>query len=134
MRRTTLGEFSLVPVLFVFYRLAMADHDTLLSLAKLRNVGPAALSDFKLLGITTLAQLAAQDADRLYLRLCEETARRHDPCVHDVFAAAIHQARTGQAVDWWSYTAARKLRQAAGDFPQPAAGSSGGRHSPTTSC
>ena len=86
----------------------------------LRNVGPATLADFKLLGIDTTAQLAVQDADRLYLRLCEETARRHDPCVHDVFTAAIHQARTGEGVNWWTYTAARKLRQAAGDFPQPA--------------
>jgi hypothetical protein len=97
----------------------MIDSDTPLASAKLRNVGPATLADFKLLGITTLAQLATEDADALYLRLCEETARRHDPCVHDVFAAAIHQARTGEAVNWWSYTGARKLRQAAGEFPRP---------------
>jgi nucleotidyltransferase/DNA polymerase involved in DNA repair len=100
----------------------MIDNDTPLGSAKLRNVGPATLADFKVLGIATLGELARQDADRLYLRLCEETARRHDPCVHDVFAAAIHQARTGESVDWWTYSAARKLRQAAGDFPQPAAG------------
>ena len=86
----------------------------------LRNVGPATLADLKLLGIETLAQLAAHDADSLYLRLCEETARRHDPYVHDVFTAAIHQAKTGGGVNWWIYTSARRLRQAAGDFPQPA--------------
>ncbi len=95
------------------------DQDTPLQDARLRNVGPATLADFKLLGIATVAQLAAQDADTLYLRLCEETLRRHDPCVHDVFAAAIHQARTGEGVNWWTYTPARKRRQAAGDFPQP---------------
>ena len=115
-----MDEVSLVPVLFKLYGLGMAHDDTPLNLAKLRNVGPATLSDFKLLGITTLAHLAAQDADRLYLRLCEQTACRHDPCVHDVFAATIHQARTGEAVNWWNYTPARKLRQTAGDFPQPA--------------
>jgi hypothetical protein len=93
--------------------------DTPLHLAKLRNVGPATLADFKLLGVATMAQLATQDADRLYLRLCEETGRRHDPCVHDVFTAAVHQAQTGEPVNWWTYTAGRKLRQAAGDFPQP---------------
>jgi hypothetical protein len=98
----------------------MLDNDIPLASAKLRNVGPATLADFKVLGITTVGELAQQDADKLYLRLCEETARRHDPCVHDVFAAAIHQARTGECVDWWTYSAARKLRQAAGDFPQPA--------------
>ena len=95
-------------------------HDVTIRAAKLRNVGPATLADFERLGITTINQLARQDADALYLRICEETARRHDPCVHDVFAAAIHQAQTGEAVNWWAYSAARKQRQAAGDFPVPA--------------
>jgi hypothetical protein len=85
----------------------------------LRNVGPATLADFNVFGITTVGELALQDADTLYLRICEETARRHDPCVHDVFAAAIHQAKTGEPANWWDYSAARKQRQAAGDFPQP---------------
>ncbi len=97
----------------------MNDSDTPLASAKLRNVGPATLADFKVLGITNIGELAQQDADRLYLRLCEETARRHDPCVHDVFAAAIHQAKTGEPLDWWTYSPARKLRQAAGEFPHP---------------
>ena len=86
-------------------------------LADLRNVGKAALADFALLGITTLPQLAAQDADRLYVRLCEISSQRHDPCVHDVFTATIHQACTGEAADWWTHTGARKARQFAGTFP-----------------
>ncbi len=97
----------------------MIDSETPLTSANLRHVGPATLADFNVLGITTIGHLAEQDADSLYLRICEETARRHDPCVHDVFAAAIHQARTGEAVNWWDYSAPRKLRQGAGDFPQP---------------
>jgi hypothetical protein len=36
-----------------------------------------------------------------------------------VFAAAIHQAKTGEPLDWWTYSPARKLRQAAGEFPHP---------------
>jgi hypothetical protein len=99
----------------------MIDSDTPLTSAKLRNVGPATLADFNVLGITTIGELAQQDADTLYLRICEETARRHDPCVHDVFAAAIHQAKTGEPVNWWTYSEGRKARQAAGDFPQPKA-------------
>jgi nucleotidyltransferase/DNA polymerase involved in DNA repair len=87
-------------------------------LARLKNVGKAALADFKILGISTISQLAAQDADALYARLCETTRQRHDPCVHDVFTAAIHQAKTGEAVNWWAYTPARKARQAAGTFPK----------------
>ncbi|PPQ32880.1 Mitomycin resistance protein mcrB [Rhodoblastus sphagnicola] len=90
-------------------------------LARLRNVGKAALADFKLLGIASVSQLAREDADSLYARLCLMTGRRHDPCVHDVFAAAIHQAKTGEALDWWAFTPARKRRQASGDFPAPPA-------------
>ncbi len=84
------------------------------------NVGKAALADFKLLGISTVGELATKDADALYVQLCEITRQRHDPCVHDVFTAAIHQAKTGEAVNWWNYTPARKLRQAAGLFPKTA--------------
>jgi hypothetical protein len=87
------------------------------SLARLRNVGKAALADFKLLGIGTVSQLAISDADALYVQLCETTGQRHDPCVHDVFTAAIHQAKTGEALNWWTYTPARKSRQASGTFP-----------------
>lgn len=83
----------------------------------LRNVGPAARADLATLGITSLAQLAASDPDRLYTRLQAKTATRHDPCVWDVFAAAVHQARTGEPRDWWTFTPERKRRQARGEFP-----------------
>jgi nucleotidyltransferase/DNA polymerase involved in DNA repair len=85
-------------------------------LADLRNIGPAALSDFAVLGIETLAQLQACDPDVLYQELQLRTAKRHDPCVWDVFAAAIHEAKTGEAQNWWQFTAARKARQASGTF------------------
>jgi nucleotidyltransferase/DNA polymerase involved in DNA repair len=88
-----------------------------LSLAKLRNVGRATLADFRLLGIATVDELAAQDPDALYLQLCKVTGQRHDPCAHDVFAATIHEAKTGQPLDWWAVTAARKARQHDGTFP-----------------
>jgi Pathogenicity locus len=79
-------------------------------LAGLRNVGPATLADFELLRITSLEQLAAADADQLYEELQRITKSRQDPCVWDVFAAAIHQARTGEAKDWWAFTPVRKAR------------------------
>ena len=79
-------------------------------LLALRNVGPAMVRDFTLLGIQSVADLARQDADTLYLHLCRLTQRRHDPCVWDTFAAAIHQAKTGEARDWWSFTEERKKR------------------------
>lgn len=85
-------------------------------LATLRNGGPAALKDFMLLGIADRVTLAGCDADELYIRLCRLTGMRHDPCVHDVFSAAIHQARTGEALNWWTFTAGRKRRQGPGEF------------------
>lgn len=85
-------------------------------LARLRNIGPAMRADLALLGIETLEQLAASEPDALYLALARRTGQRQDPCVWDTFAAAIHQARTGEARDWWSFTPLRKQRQAAGQF------------------
>jgi hypothetical protein len=73
--------------------------------------------DLALLGITTCAQLARRDPDALYAALERRTGRQQDPCVWDTFAAAIHQARTGEAQPWWHYTPVRKRRQAEGKFP-----------------
>ncbi len=87
------------------------------NLAELRNIGKAMLLDFEMLGITSVQQLAGQDVDELYVRFCHITASRHDPCVHDTFAAAIHQAKTGEALNWWAFTPLRKARQEAGTFP-----------------
>lgn len=85
-------------------------------LTGLANVGPAMRHDLHVLGIETIPQLAQHDADELYMRLNALTGKRHDPCVWDVFAAAIHQARTGEATPWWRWTQERKRRQKAGDF------------------
>lgn len=86
-------------------------------LADLRNVGPAFVDKFELLGITSVEQLVLHDADDLYVRLCHLEGERLDPCVHDVFAATVHQANTGEALDWWTFTKGRTDRQSAGDFP-----------------
>ena len=87
------------------------------NLAKLRNVGKAALGDFALLEIKTVSQLSACEPGDLFATLQARTGKRQDPCVWDVFAATIHQARTGDAQDWWAFTAERKSRQAQGFFP-----------------
>ncbi|OAJ67314.1 Mitomycin resistance protein mcrB [Gluconobacter cerinus] len=88
-------------------------------LTMLKNVGKAALADFAILGITSTAQLASCEPDDLYLKLCHLTQQRHDPCVHDVFAATIHQAKTGAALNWWAFTPARKERMKSGTFCTP---------------
>lgn len=86
-------------------------------LMHLRNIGPAMRRDFALLGISSVVQLARRDPDSLYVALARKTGQPQDPCVWDTFAAAIHQARTGEARPWWHYTPKRKRRQAEGTFP-----------------
>lgn len=86
-------------------------------LLALRNIGPAMRRDLALLGISSAAQLARREPDALFVALERKTGQRQDPCVWDTFAAAINQARTGDARPWWHYTPERKLRQAEGSFP-----------------
>jgi hypothetical protein len=86
-------------------------------LANLRNIGPAGLGDFAVLGIETVAQLSTCEAGQLFVDLQRLTGKLQDPCVYDVFAAAIHQAKTGEAKNWWAFTGPRKALQQAGAFP-----------------
>ena len=76
------------------------------------SVGPATLKDFKLLGIRTLEQLAQQDAQELYERLCFITHQKHDICCLDVFVAAIEQARNPylpeEQKQWYYWSRKRK--------------------------
>jgi hypothetical protein len=93
----------------------------------LKNVGPATRADLRTLTINSLADLAASDPDELYVRLQNETGTRYDPCVWDVFAAAIHQAKSGDARNWWAFTPIRKEREANGTFGLAADQLAGGK-------
>ena len=95
-----LAPLSLPPM-----RILARQSDELLAL---RNIGPAMRRDFELLGIRTVRQLARRRAEPMYQRLQQLTGQRQDPCVLDTFAAAIHQARTGEALPWWHFSRARK--------------------------
>lgn len=77
-------------------------------LLALRNIGPAMRRDFTLLGIRSVRQLARCKPETLYRRLEQLTGSRQDPCVLDTFAAAVHQARTGEALPWWHFSRLRK--------------------------
>ncbi len=72
------------------------------------NIGPAMAADLRLLGINAPAGLAGQDPVDLYLRLCEATGLRQDPCVLDTFMAAVAFAGNDDARPWWAFTEARK--------------------------
>jgi hypothetical protein len=76
----------------------------------LKNVGKATFKDLELLGISSISELAKANADELYSRLQVLTGQRQDPCVWDVFAAIIHEAKTGEKTPWWQWTPDRKSR------------------------
>jgi hypothetical protein len=81
-------------------------------LQDLVSIGPAMIRDFEILGIHSVAQLAARDPQLLYEELCGLTGRRQDICCLDVFRAAVAQARNPWLPDeqcqWWYWSRKRK--------------------------
>ena len=81
-------------------------------LRDLRSVGPATIADLALLGVTTVPALAAHEPQALYDALCAATGVRQDPCVLDVLAAAVAQARDpdlpAEQRDWWWWSRRRR--------------------------
>jgi hypothetical protein len=84
-------------------------------LGDLISIGPAMLRDFELLRIHSVAQLARQNPTRMYERLSRFTGQRQDPCVLDVFCAAVAQARNPQLpadkCQWWYWSRKRKAEK-----------------------
>jgi len=80
-------------------------------LLTLMNVGKATYKDLEVLGIRSIHDLSKADPDELYARLERLTGHAHDPCVWDVFAAIIHEAKTGEKTHWWQWTPVRKKRK-----------------------
>lgn len=85
-------------------------------LLSLKNVGSATYEDLTKLGIHSIKELAKADPDQLFIELQNITRKKQDPCVWDVFAAIIHEAKTGVAQPWWEWTKERKKRQKNGNF------------------
>jgi hypothetical protein len=87
----------------------MRDHRQLKDLS---GVGPAMLSDLRILGIHSVNELALQDGKVLYDRLCQRTGNVQDICVLDVFRCAVAQARDSELPieqrNWWYWSAQRK--------------------------
>jgi hypothetical protein len=84
------------------------DRGSIRRLQDIPNVGPATVGDFHLLGIHRPEQLIGRDPYALYDELCAESGQRHDPCVYDVFIAAVRFMEGGPATVWWKFTAERK--------------------------
>ena len=82
------------------------------NLGDLISIGPAMLRDFELLGIRSVAQLARQDPEKMYVKLGRLAQQHQDICVLDVFRAAVAQARNPQLpaekCQWWYWSKRRK--------------------------
>jgi len=81
-------------------------------LLELVSVGKKMCADFEMMGIHTVAELARREPAQLYRELCRRTGQRQDPCVLDVFHAAVAQARDPrlplEKCQWWYWSRVRK--------------------------
>jgi hypothetical protein len=82
-------------------------------LQRIPNVGPKMAGELLKLGVTRLEDAAGKDPEEMYHELCAIDAKRHDPCVMDVFAAVVSYADGGPARSWWAFTPERKGREGA---------------------
>jgi hypothetical protein len=80
------------------------------------NVGPAVERYLDGLGIRSIEQLANRDPDELFRSLSRRIGCACDPCLHDTFSAIVYEARMGTKTPWFTWTAARKRRVAAGEL------------------
>jgi nucleotidyltransferase/DNA polymerase involved in DNA repair len=81
-------------------------------LKDLISIGPAMVRDFELLGVTSVAELARQDPDKMYRKLGRVARQHQDICVLDTFRAAVAQARDprlpAERCQWWWWSEQRK--------------------------
>ena len=84
------------------------DRKTVSRLEALPNIGEAIARDLCLIGIGHPKQLIGKDPYTLYQALCTQSGQTHDPCVLDVFIAAVDIMEGGSAQPWWTFTAERK--------------------------
>jgi Pathogenicity locus len=87
--------------------------DAMARLQRIPNVGPKMAGELLKLGVTGLEDAAGKDPDEMYHELCAIDAKRHDPCVRDVFAAVVSYADGGPARSWWDFTPERKAQDKA---------------------
>ncbi len=88
-------------------------------LEDLVSVGPSTRDQLNSLGVRSVKDLARREPEALYRKLCRKTKQRVDPCVLDVYRAAVAQARNPALPDeqrvWWYWSRVRKNS----DEPEP---------------
>lgn len=78
------------------------------SLRDIPNVGPRTEGDLHRIGITRPGQLIGKDGFKLYDKVCRKDGELHDPCLIDVFLAAVDYMEGAPKRGWWWYTPRRK--------------------------
>lgn len=86
----------------------LIDRTGLTDLEDIPNVGPSIAGNLRLIGVSVPQDLLGQDPYKMYDDLCRTTGVRYDPCVIDVFIAAVRFMAGEPAKPWWKYTAERK--------------------------
>lgn len=88
------------------------------NLEDIPNVGPSIAGSLRRIGVHSPKDLAGKDPYTMYDGLCQATGVRHDPCVIDVFIAAVRFMDGEPSKPWWKYTPERKRVMAArGETP-----------------
>lgn len=72
------------------------------------NIGPAMRETLLSLGFASPADLIGCDPYKMYEDFCMISGKRQDPCVLDVFIAAVRYMEGAPSRKWWFYTAERK--------------------------
>lgn len=89
-----------------------SDRSNYTKLEEIPNVGAATAGDLRRLGINEPSDLIGRDPYALYDALCTITNQYHDPCVIDVFIAAVRFMEGAPDTPWWHYTPERKAHLA----------------------
>lgn len=71
------------------------------------GVGPSIAGDLRNLGYGSVHELAGEDPEAMYSRLCTRTGQRVDPCVLYVFRCAVYFASQDEhdpeLLKWWNW-------------------------------
>lgn len=96
------------------------DRRSISRLDEIVNIGPATADLLTRMGYKHPQDLLIVDGDRqqsppqlaieLYRAACRLDRKFYDPCVLDVFAAAVDYMNGSPPLPWWKYTAQRKER------------------------
>jgi hypothetical protein len=72
------------------------------------NVGPSIAANLRYLGFSRPRDLVGRDPFEMYDEINLRTGSRHDPCLLDVFIAAVRYMEGGPQQPWWAFTTERK--------------------------